>query len=58
MRPYRLIFHFFKCYLDRVQYRVKSTQYLVCALMGPFRSPRCPGELINGTQVGPNHGRN
>ena len=21
MRPYRLIFYFFKCYLDRVQYR-------------------------------------
>lgn len=22
MRPYRLIFYFFKCYLDRVQYRL------------------------------------
>ena len=22
MRPYRLIFYFFKCYLDRVQYHV------------------------------------
>lgn len=21
MRPYRLIFYFFKCYLDRVQYQ-------------------------------------
>lgn len=22
MRPYRLIFYFFKCYLDRVQYQL------------------------------------
>ena len=26
MRPYRLIFHFFKCYLDRVQYRGYCTK--------------------------------
>ncbi len=27
MRPYRLIFYFFKCYLDRVQYRVAHLQF-------------------------------
>ncbi len=25
MRPYRLIFYFFKCYLDRVQYPLLMT---------------------------------
>ena len=29
MRPYRLIFYFFKCYLDRVQYRT-----CLCCPMG------------------------
>ncbi len=25
MRPYRLIFYFFKCYLDGVQYRIANS---------------------------------
>ncbi|MCT3449280.1 hypothetical protein EFR25_06640 [Limosilactobacillus fermentum] len=34
MRPYRLIFYFFKCYLDRVQYPARPTSfyYLMCQL--------------------------
>lgn len=27
MRPYRLIFYFFKCYLDRVQYRTENFDF-------------------------------
>ena len=31
MRPYRLIFYFFKCYLDRVQYLLCHSQ--LCSQM-------------------------
>ncbi len=29
MRPYRLIFYFFKCYLDGVQYQSTATLFYV-----------------------------
>ena len=34
MRPYRLIFYFFKCYLDRVQYPAFQPHFFLLILLG------------------------
>ena len=33
MRPYRLIFYFFKCYLDGVQYQTKKSLFKLSILL-------------------------
>ena len=33
MRPYRLIFYFFKCYLDRVQYQPFFVSIVVISMV-------------------------
>lgn len=38
MRPYRLIFYFFKCYLDRVQYQDQFLLFYSNHSQGVLRS--------------------